>query len=127
MLFIRITHFTLFKNYEYAVTYGIHHRQHGPRQPCQSNPEMTTTSAYLDFNTVAPPRSGSYIPNMLSDNDLHDRGTSVPLLVAQGHECDGEPVELDAVVTVQQVEHEWKDTLSMHGTNNLNTPWSWTA
>lgn len=130
VIFIRITHFTLSKNHEYAITRSVRcqHRQAQAHEPSSSRPhrKMTASWASVGFNTLTPPRCSLYsIPSLVFANNTLESRISAPLLVRQEHKEQIESVEMDSVAV--KAEKDWEDYSALNGTNKLNTPWSWTA
>lgn len=87
---------------------------------------MTASWASVGFNTPTPPRCSLYsLPNLVFANNTVESRISAPLPVRQEHKEQIESVEMDSVAV--KAEEDWEDYSSLNGTNNLNTPWSWTA
>ncbi|KAG8422611.1 hypothetical protein J3459_010215 [Metarhizium acridum] len=121
-IFIRITHFTLCEDHEYAVTRGLRcqHRQgHGPSSS-GPNREVTAGWTSVGFDALGSPRCSLYMPNPVSANNAHGDGISAPLLARQEYEEHIESVEMDSVAV--KAEEDWEDCSPLHGSNNLNTP-----
>ncbi|KHN98145.1 uncharacterized protein MAM_03906 [Metarhizium album ARSEF 1941] len=124
VLFIRITHFTLSDHHEYAITRSIecqHRRGHEPScSPCR---EMPASSSCAGFNTMTSPGDSPYLPNLVFGDSI-DRN-STPLLARREHGAQTESVAMDPVAG--KAEEDWEGYSALNGTNNLNTPSSWTA
>ncbi|OAA47720.1 hypothetical protein NOR_02210 [Metarhizium rileyi] len=121
-LFIRMTQYTFFKGHLHAASRGLHWLRHGDDQTSASTGE-TTSLTCAHFNTLNSLRGSIYRPNLIFGDSTHRSLVSTPLLVQQ-HEDQPELLEMDVIV---KAEEDWEVYSSMHGTNNLNTPWSWTA